>query len=280
MRISELSARTDVAVGTIKYYLREGLVPPGRSTSRTTAEYDETHVERIRLVRALIQTGGLGLAAVRRVIEVVDGPAPERLDLLAVAQQALLGEPEKGGPAEGEPAKKSGPAEERGRAEAGEPAEQEPVAGYRIRHGLPPSADVPGTPDPGSRAAAWLAEHGWATWPDDRLAARLESAWLACDQAGISVDEAMMHAYADGMEQIARIDVDSVPREAEDAVRRVVVGTVMIEQVLSALRLLAQRQVSWQLLGPELPGIPGGPAVPETRRAPEVPDAPESPDTP
>ncbi|WP_141748252.1 MerR family transcriptional regulator, partial [Brachybacterium sp. HMSC06H03] len=90
MRISALSARTEVPIGTIKFYLREGLLAPGRQTSRTTAEYDESHVERIRLVRALTDAGGLGIAAVRRIVEVLDAPGPARLDLLATAQHALL----------------------------------------------------------------------------------------------------------------------------------------------------------------------------------------------
>ena len=35
MKISELSAATDVPVATLKYYLREGLLPPGEALSRT-----------------------------------------------------------------------------------------------------------------------------------------------------------------------------------------------------------------------------------------------------
>ena len=41
MRISELSTRSGVPVPTIKYYLREGLVPEGARSSPTQAEYDE-----------------------------------------------------------------------------------------------------------------------------------------------------------------------------------------------------------------------------------------------
>ena len=39
MRISELSARTGVPVATIKYYLREGLLPEGERTAPTQATY-------------------------------------------------------------------------------------------------------------------------------------------------------------------------------------------------------------------------------------------------
>ncbi|GAB2465995.1 MerR family transcriptional regulator [Xylanimonas ulmi] len=91
MRISALSERTGVPVATLKYYLREGLVPPGRPTAATQAAYDAGHVERVRLVRALTQTAGLALADVRRVLGVLDNPPADRLALLGAAQEAMLG---------------------------------------------------------------------------------------------------------------------------------------------------------------------------------------------
>lgn len=39
MRISELSDVTGVSVATIKYYLREELVPPGERTAPNQADY-------------------------------------------------------------------------------------------------------------------------------------------------------------------------------------------------------------------------------------------------
>jgi DNA-binding transcriptional MerR regulator len=230
MRISALSERTGVPIGTIKYYLREGLLASGERTSRTTAEYDESHVERLRLVRALTDPGGLGIAAVRRIVDVLDTPDPARLDLLATAQDALLHEdalragevpaPEHGA-AHGE-----GPAPERDRTcEEGAIAEGDPSAEE-------------------SRARTWLARRGWWTAPEDPLGARLERVWAAAEQAGVSVDDELMDGYAAAMEEVARLDVDAVPTEAEGAVRRVVVGTVMLEPVLLTLRMLAQREVS------------------------------------
>ncbi len=70
--MSELSARSGVPVATIKYYLREQLLPPGEATGATRARYDEAHVRRLRLVRALVEVGGLGLERVRRVLAAVD----------------------------------------------------------------------------------------------------------------------------------------------------------------------------------------------------------------
>ena len=88
VRISELSRTTGVSVPTIKFYLREGLLAPGRATSATQAQYDETHVARLRLVRALVDVAGLPLASVRSVTAAVDDP-PAVHDLLGVAHDAL-----------------------------------------------------------------------------------------------------------------------------------------------------------------------------------------------
>ncbi len=89
MRIAELSRRTGAPVATIKYYLREGLLPPGRSTGPTQAQYDETHEQRLRLVRALTDVAGLSLAAVRQVLDAVDDPPASVHDLLGAAHGAL-----------------------------------------------------------------------------------------------------------------------------------------------------------------------------------------------
>ncbi|PRZ02771.1 MerR-like DNA binding protein [Isoptericola sp. CG 20/1183] len=90
MRISGLAAATGVPVATLKYYLREGLVPPGAATSRTQADYDDTHVGRVRLVRALTESAGLSLAAVRDVLAALDDPPTSRHDLLGAAHHALV----------------------------------------------------------------------------------------------------------------------------------------------------------------------------------------------
>ena len=74
MRISELSDVTEVPVPTIKFYLREGLLPRGRSIATNLADYDESHVRRLRLIRALTEVGGLPLTMVRTVLGAVDDP--------------------------------------------------------------------------------------------------------------------------------------------------------------------------------------------------------------
>ncbi len=72
MAISELSRRARVSVPTIKFYIREGLLPAGRVTSRTTAVYGAAHLSRLRLVRSLVELGGMSLAEARGVLAVID----------------------------------------------------------------------------------------------------------------------------------------------------------------------------------------------------------------
>jgi DNA-binding transcriptional MerR regulator len=69
MRISQLSERVALPVGTVKFYLRTGLLHHGRATSATQAVYDESHVERLRLIRALLEVGGLSHADIQRILE-------------------------------------------------------------------------------------------------------------------------------------------------------------------------------------------------------------------
>jgi len=77
MRISELADLSGVSVPTIKYYLREGLLPPGEKVAERLADYDERHVRRLRLLRALREVGGIGVGALRGLVDAVaDRSAP------------------------------------------------------------------------------------------------------------------------------------------------------------------------------------------------------------
>ncbi|MEP7106150.1 MAG: MerR family transcriptional regulator, partial [Chloroflexota bacterium] len=88
MRMSELSERSGTTVATLKYYLREGLLPAGASMGATRADYSQDHLQRVRLVRALIDAG-VSVAQARRVVQTLDSPPTSRHDLLGKAQYAL-----------------------------------------------------------------------------------------------------------------------------------------------------------------------------------------------
>ncbi|MDI3384718.1 MerR family transcriptional regulator [Streptomyces sp. B-S-A8] len=89
MRIGELSRRTGVPVPTIKYYVREGLLPPGELSSPNQARYDETHERRLRLIRALLDVGGLKVAAIAEVLQAVEEPDRPLHKILGTAADRL-----------------------------------------------------------------------------------------------------------------------------------------------------------------------------------------------
>jgi DNA-binding transcriptional MerR regulator len=86
--MSELASRTNVPVPTIKFYLREGVLMPGRAAGRTRAHYDEPHVRRIALIRALSALG-LSISQIRSVVELIDNPGRSLFATLGAATAAL-----------------------------------------------------------------------------------------------------------------------------------------------------------------------------------------------
>ncbi|GAA4598700.1 MerR family transcriptional regulator [Planotetraspora phitsanulokensis] len=89
MRIAELSRRTGVPIPTIKYYLREGLVPAGERTGPNQAQYGEAHVKRLKLARALVEIGGLSIASAREALRLMFSAGLSELDTIGKAQYAM-----------------------------------------------------------------------------------------------------------------------------------------------------------------------------------------------
>ncbi|MFG3442366.1 MerR family transcriptional regulator [Nonomuraea sp. NPDC047897] len=89
MRISELSDRSGIALATIKYYLREGLLHQGEQVAATRAVYDDSHLRRLRLIRALLEVGRLPVAAIKQVIDAVEDESLPVHQMLGTAQYAL-----------------------------------------------------------------------------------------------------------------------------------------------------------------------------------------------
>ncbi|MFC4584518.1 MerR family transcriptional regulator [Sphaerisporangium corydalis] len=89
MRISQLSAASGVPIPTIKYYLREGLLPAGEQTAATRAEYGEPHLRRLRLIRALLEVGRLPVASIGQIIAAVEDEDTPVHEMLGTAHYAL-----------------------------------------------------------------------------------------------------------------------------------------------------------------------------------------------
>jgi DNA-binding transcriptional MerR regulator len=69
LKMSELAERSGVSAGTIKHYLREGLLPEPVRTSRNMAYYPPEFVERIRLIKRLQEERFLPLRLIKGVLD-------------------------------------------------------------------------------------------------------------------------------------------------------------------------------------------------------------------
>jgi len=87
--MKELGAASGVPVATIKFYLRERLLPAGERSRPNQSDYSQAHLRRLRLIRALIDVGGLSVAAARGVTSVLDLPGQSVHSVLGLAQQAM-----------------------------------------------------------------------------------------------------------------------------------------------------------------------------------------------
>jgi DNA-binding transcriptional MerR regulator len=92
MRISQLSAESGVSVATIKYYVRERLLPEGTRRAENQVDYDETHVRRLALIRALVSVAGLSIASTRTVLDAVASDL-ELGELFEIAQRTVSERP-------------------------------------------------------------------------------------------------------------------------------------------------------------------------------------------
>lgn len=84
--VSELAERADVPLATVKYYLREGLLPAGETTGPRRAEYDEAHLRRLRVLRLLREVGEVPVTSLRRIVEAMDDstlPVHDAMTLIA-----------------------------------------------------------------------------------------------------------------------------------------------------------------------------------------------------
>jgi DNA-binding transcriptional MerR regulator len=89
LKMSELAGASGVSAGTIKHYLREGLLGTGDEvvrTSRNMAWYPPEFVERIRLIKRLQEERFMPLRLIREVL--ADGP--ERLRALVEVEDRIV----------------------------------------------------------------------------------------------------------------------------------------------------------------------------------------------
>ena len=213
--MSELSVACDLPIPTIKYYLREGLVPPGVRTSPNQADYDEGHVHRLRLIRALVEVGDLPIATVGAVLAAVDDDKRSTHDLLGIVHHALA---------------------------------------FR---GPPPEAAA--DDDVVVEIQHLLADLGWQVSYQAPATRELARVLAALRRLGWDVGAEVFSRYAETADELAAWELEQMGDQDSRplAVEGVVVGTVLFEAALIALRRLAEEHHSSLRFGPGRASAPG-----------------------
>ena len=67
--MKELSEITEVSSGTIRYYIQQGLLPQPYRPHKNMAYYDESYIDKIKLIKDLQQTHYLPLSVIKMIIE-------------------------------------------------------------------------------------------------------------------------------------------------------------------------------------------------------------------
>lgn|GEM_PF-15026 len=93
MRMAELSQQSGVPIATIKYYLREGLLPQGLPVTATRSEYGDAHLRRLGLIRALVEVGEVPVAGIGAILSDVDDRSVPPHVMLGTVQYALSQQP-------------------------------------------------------------------------------------------------------------------------------------------------------------------------------------------
>jgi DNA-binding transcriptional MerR regulator len=228
MLMAELSRRSGVPVATIKYYLRESLLPAGVATSATRAEYGEAHLRRLGLIRALVDIGEVPVAALQKILAVVDDQD--------ASVHTMLG---------------------------------------TVEYQLGPRPAVADGNDPDWQAASQevddlIAEMGWTVTPFAPARTLLALTLAALRRFGSAPPGAGLRTYAEAMAALADTEVASLVRDPDSApspqvgpasarlrepgsrvalAESAVLGMVLYERVIVALRRLAQEDASARIFG-------------------------------
>lgn len=90
MKMKELEKETGVGRETIRFYIREGLLPEPDRPKRNVARYDQEHVDRLKLIRRLQTERFLPLSVIKTIVAAQDARPQRGIEQL-IGLENLLG---------------------------------------------------------------------------------------------------------------------------------------------------------------------------------------------
>jgi DNA-binding transcriptional MerR regulator len=209
MKISTLSRRSGVSIPTIKYYLRDGLLPHGQATATNQADYSEEHLRRLRLIRALVEVRRLPVSAVKEILGAIteEGDLHQIFGIVIDARPATRHQ---------------------------EQARQEQAQG-----------EARGVTD----ARRLITEMGWEVSPSTTAIQTLGEVLDALSAMDSHINWQSLLPYAQLTDRISELDIQQMNGVSGllELAERAVLVSVLLEPALLALRRLAQEDKSARL---------------------------------
>lgn len=88
LRIGELARRTGCSIDAIRYYEREGLLPPARRSAGNFRLYGDEAVERLQFIRRC-RSLDMDLAEVGMLLRILDNPDDDCSDVIALLDEHI-----------------------------------------------------------------------------------------------------------------------------------------------------------------------------------------------
>lgn len=208
MKLSVLAQRSDASAATIKFWIREGLLPPAPLKNERTAVYGTPHVERVLLIRTLREVFEAPIPRIRELTQAIDEGSPVTMVLeLCQSLAAAAALP----PRVQHPTGQDGTPGQSALPVTGD--ESPPVdAATRRDPAAAGDAAAPGVAAPGDTAAlasAVCEDAGWSQLPSIARG-ELEATLATVAALGVRFSRDDLAQYARALEPIAQADLASV----------------------------------------------------------------------
>lgn len=218
MKMAELERRSGVGRETIRFYIREGLLPEPERRARNVADYGEVHAHRLKAIKRLQEESFLPLDVIRRVLNGDPSAMPAPSDPFAQLGPLLA---ERLGVGRGEP----------------------PVLVETLVAGDAQMARDIAALEGAGAIATFRSDAGLAL---TRLDARIAALWRDLRRAGYSADAFSAENVVNYVEALSQIAATEVERFFEgfagrigqaDATEKAQAGVEIINGMIAMLRI-------------------------------------------